>query len=464
MIRVSAQSLGTRKGLALVAVMWVVLVAGLILLGVQKAGRVNLAMAYNEMASVQAHWLARAGIEQAVAVLEDDPGGTDDKLEYWHSDPDSFEQVELIGGTFSVTAPPEAMSDPRSTRYGLRDHGSLLNLNVADEKQLKALCDLASWQVDSILDWRDSDGKTRPGGSEALYYRRLKHPYRIRNGPFQTVRELLLVRGVDEAVFAGEDADLDGILDANEDDLDASFPDDDGDGRLTLGLGGLTTVYSYELNRDASGEKRVNVNTVDKKTLTQRFNFTEALADAVVSSGGAKSPSGGTKAPTGPGSSQSRRFASLMDLLKVKPKQGRPGGSSEPDEGKVKEITVKWLADHLDELTLTDQDRLQGRINVNTAPREVLMALPKMTLAAADAICRRQCAGDGPFGSVGELLTSKTVTEEQFKAFAERLSVRSSIFEIRSTGVTNWGVRHTIVAVVDRGTQPMTILYWYQSE
>ncbi|MCK4850064.1 MAG: hypothetical protein KAT11_01875, partial [Phycisphaerae bacterium] len=118
------------RGFALIAVMWVVLVAGLMLLGVQKAVTANLASAYSELASVQAHWLARAGIEQALAVLEDDLTSSDDMFEFWYSDTDYFEEVEMLNGTFSVTAGPNLLDDPRSVRYGLIDHCARVNVNV----------------------------------------------------------------------------------------------------------------------------------------------------------------------------------------------------------------------------------------------------------------------------------------------------------------------------------------------
>ena len=151
-----------------------------------------------------------------------------------------------------------------------------------------------------------------------------------------------------------------------------------------------------------------------------------------------------------------------MDLLNVRAQQSSESRSEDKD--KVKEITVKWLAEHLDELTLTDDERLGGRINVNAASRKVLMSLDKMTESTAEDIVRRQGLGEGPFRSVGELLTSNTITEDQFKAFAEVLTVRSSVFEIRSTGVAKWGIREKIVAVVDRGAERTNIVYWYQSE
>ena len=451
-----------REGFALIAVMWVVLIAGLMLIGVQKGVRVNLATAYSELGSVQAHWLARAGVEQAIAVLEDDDSSGDNMWEAWYSDPDSFEEIELATGTFSVTAPPGVTDDPRKVRYGLIDHCGRLNVNTAGGGQLGSLCELADWQVDSILDWRDSDDETRSGGAEGLYYHHLEYPYLIRNGPLRTINELRLVRGIEEMVFAGEDANLNGVLDTNEDDLRESYPEhDDGDGELTLGLGGLTTIYAYELNKDATGSERVNVNTVDRDSLVQRFNFTEALAEAVVNYGSNRNTSRRPGA-SGNRGSQRQRFTKLMDLLNVRAQQSSESRSEDKD--KVKEITVKWLAEHLDELTLTDDERLGGRINVNAASRKVLMSLDKMTESTAEDIVRRQGLGEGPFRSVGELLMSNTITEDQFKAFAEVLTVRSSVFEIRSTGVAKWGIREKIVAVVDRGAERTNIVYWYQSE
>ncbi len=453
--------IGSKEGgFALIAVMWVVLVAGLMLLGVQKAVRANLGSAYSELASVQAHWLARVGIEQALAVLEDDLSSSDDMFDFWYSDTDYFEEVEMLNGTFSVRAGPNSLDDPRTVRYGLIDHCARVNVNAADAGQLKALLELAAWQVDSILDWRDSDDRTRPGGVEALYYSRLEYPYLIRNGPLRTIEELRLVRGIEEPFFSGEDANLNGVLDVNEDDGDAanaSYPDDNGDGQLSLGLGGLTSVYGYELNRTASGASRVNVNTADRDSLVERFNFSDGLAQAIVDHRASSSNRPGQR-----GRSGRNRFNSLMDLLDVR--AGQSSDNQSEDEGKVKEITVKWLAENLDELTLTDDERLPGRINVNTASRGVLMSLPKMSESTAEAMVMRQTSGKGPLSSVGELLTDNTISEEQFKAFGECLTVRSSVFEIRSSGVTTWGIGREIVAVVDRGVSPVNILYWYQSE
>jgi type II secretory pathway component PulK len=442
-----------KKAFALIAVLWVVILAGLILLGVRKAGHVNLAMAFNELESVRAQWLARAGVEQAVAMLDDDDTAVDDMLEYWYSDRLSLRQVELLRGEFSVKAPPGPELSARRVRYGLVDHNGKLNVNTAGREELEDFCDLADWQVSSLLDWRDGDAQTSPGGAEGGYYQGLEYPYEIRNGNFQTLGELGLVKGMDLDVLYGEDANNNGVLDENENNGATSPPPDNADDKLRRGLRGLCTIYSFERNRTAAGEERVNFNTADKDTLKEEFNFTDALANAVTQHQ-ANRQQGGER-------QQSIRFNNLMELIGLR---GQQNNNQQEDSSKVNEITIKWVADHWDQLTLTDDERLPGRVNINTASREVLKALPKLTSSEVQSILRRQTGGKGPFASVGELLTDEILNEEQFKAVAEKLTVRSSVFEVRSCAVTSHGIRREIIAVVDRSTDPASVLYWYQNE
>jgi DNA uptake protein ComE-like DNA-binding protein len=285
----------------------------------------------------------------------------------------------------------------------------------------------------------------------------LAYPYEIRNGKFQTLGELGLVKGMDPDVLEGEDVNDNGTLDVNENDGSKSLPLDDADGKLLLGLKGLCTVYSFTENLTADNEKRVNFNTADGDTLKETFNFTDELAKAVTDHKANQNNNQGNNQKK-----QSQRFTNLMEIVGLKGRQQQSGGQKNSD--KVNEITLKWVAENWDKLTLTDDERLEGKINVNTASGEVLEALPKLTSTEVEAILRRQIGGKGPFASVGELLLDEILTEEQFKAVAEKLTVRSSVFEVRSTAVTTHGIRREIIAVVDRSTDPMTVLYWYQSE
>ena len=58
--------------------------------------------------------------------------------------------------------------------------------------------------IDSYGDWIDSDENARTDGAESDdYYKKLEHPYSAKNGPLDTVGELLLVRGFSEAILKG---------------------------------------------------------------------------------------------------------------------------------------------------------------------------------------------------------------------------------------------------------------------
>jgi general secretion pathway protein K len=423
-----------------VAVLWIGLLAGLILTSVNRAARLNMEMTHTELATVQAHWLARAGVEQALALLEDDDPASDTALDWWYQDVVSFQEVPLGGGTFSVTAPMNDEEASSPVRYGLVDLCSRLNVNAADEAQLAELPEITPPQVDGILDWRDEDENARPGGAERGYYQRLNFPYEIRNGPFQTLHELRLVRDIDDSTFFGEDVNLNGQLDPQENDGDDWPPMDDGDGRLTVGLAAIVTVFSYERNRDATGQKRVDMNQADQQTLEAELNLGSALAKAVVDARG------------------QQRFETLAKLLEI----SATATDEDRDAEKVTEFNLEWLADHVDRLTLSDKDRLPGCVNINTASRQVLLCLPQMTEAAADAIVSFRQSREGPFEEVGWLMRVEGIDEELFKAIFEKVTVRSQVFRIDSEGVSTDGVRHRIIAVVDRGVTPAAIVYWQQ--
>jgi general secretion pathway protein K len=57
--------------------------------------------------------------------------------------------------------------------------------------------------VDSILDWRDEDSLHRANGAEDDYYRSLPEPYEAKDDDFESVEELLLVKGVTPEMFHG---------------------------------------------------------------------------------------------------------------------------------------------------------------------------------------------------------------------------------------------------------------------
>jgi general secretion pathway protein K len=92
----------------------------------------------------------------------------------------------------------------------IQDESGKVNLNMAIEEHLHSLMDAlgigrpdSDIIVDSILDWKDVDNLHRANGAEDDYYQTLNPPFKAKNGKFDTVEELLLVRGVTREYFYG---------------------------------------------------------------------------------------------------------------------------------------------------------------------------------------------------------------------------------------------------------------------
>ncbi len=426
-------------GAILVGVLWLVLILGLLLLGLNRQVQLASSQAQGQLDAVRAHWLARAGVERALGVLADDATAYDGTSDLWFSDLLAFQDVELAEGfVLRVAAPPREGTAGDKPRYGLDDEASRINLNRADRRLLSRIDQLDPTQVAPLIDWVDGNEEAEPGGAERGYYQGLDRPYEIRNGPMRTSRELLLVKGITRGDFFGEDVDSDGLLDRRENDGETTWPTDSADGKLDRGISGIATVYSYELNKTLTNTDRVNLKNADASSLVARFNFTQPLADRVVERAG--------------------DINSIFDLIG---ERGQGDGADEED--KTNEVTIEWIAEHYESLTLEDEDRLAGRVNVNTASRAALEAIPTFNASVADAVVERR-ASSGAFTQLGELFTSGALTEGQFREAADYLTVRSNVFTVRSTGYTPSGASRSIVAVIDRGGDLPQIVYWWQSE
>ena len=198
----------------------------------------DLMITYDEAADlsgerIQARWTADSGIDmiRMHLILPDqqryDAGG-----EYNNSM--MFQAINVVPDTnprnianFTAVAPFVDQTGLMSgIRYGLEDESARINLNallLADtyvtnggRTLLMALPGMSEDVADSILDWIDEDDDTREYGAEYDYYQSLVPPYSPKNGPLDTVEELLLIRGVFPQLLFGQDANRNGMVDPSE--------------------------------------------------------------------------------------------------------------------------------------------------------------------------------------------------------------------------------------------------------
>ncbi len=139
--------------------------------------------------------------------------------------------------------------------FGLVDEASKLNLNRAGTNALSYLPNMTLDFADAIVDWRSTNGS----GDYALNYSALG--YTDKNSPFETVDELRLIYGATIDLLVGEDVNRNGVLDANETDLN-------GNGILDPGLFEYLTVYSRQPNFHSDGSSLTNVNLAIERLQT----------------------------------------------------------------------------------------------------------------------------------------------------------------------------------------------------
>ncbi|MBN1806785.1 MAG: general secretion pathway protein GspK [Sedimentisphaerales bacterium] len=421
---------GNNKGLVLVTVLWITVVLMVIVAVLGRQSRLDTKVTSARLEGVRCKWAARAGIEKAIAVLNEDSKASDCLSDLWSDNEKDFNDIYLENCRFNVRVVDEA---------------SKLNINTATKTQLSELPEMLEEITDAIIDWRDENDTPGASGVEGGYYENLQIGYKARNGPFRTIRELLLVKGVTEEMFYGEDTNLNDQLDYNEQDGEESPPNDDGDSELDKGWISYLTCYSYDNNKDAEGNQKVNINQGDENQLRQSLGISSSHAKWIV---------------------ENRTHNSIGNLINDNsPKT--PQGDSNSDEAQQPDLqTFSQIAD---KITTDSSDRLPGKLNINTAPKIVLTALlgggDSAEQTAEDIIAYRDSLSYG-IESVDELLDIPSMRISTFKNIVDFITTRSDVYTIRCRATADRngkpGAQLETEAVVDRGVSPCKILYWYQ--
>jgi len=169
---------------------------------------------------------------------------------------DGIEYARHLLGSGSARPFPYAFVPVDATVLGYTDNeeiglfivevGGKLNINRVNDALLKdVLVEVtgseseAEQLEENIRDWIDLDNV---GYAENDFYITQDPPYRPRNGEIARLEELLYVKDMSIVTFHGEDANHNLILEPNENDGDRSYPPDNRDGAIQLGVRDYFTV------------------------------------------------------------------------------------------------------------------------------------------------------------------------------------------------------------------------------
>ena len=229
-----------QRGIALMAVLWVLVL--LIALATEFAFsmkmEVNTTRNYKE--DTESYYLSKAGLNMAMAELfkearfhsihpehgwiignvvtasvankstsspgQEDPDTEESQGQEGLGKEETFQDFDIVNRT-------DIKLENGSITYTIRDENGKISVNSASKNTLDKLLQFSGVEdkierstiSDSILDWIDTDKNHRLNGAEDDYYRKQNPPYYAKNGPIETIDELLKIRGMTEEILYGSE-------------------------------------------------------------------------------------------------------------------------------------------------------------------------------------------------------------------------------------------------------------------
>jgi general secretion pathway protein K len=189
------------RGMVLILVLSMVALFSVRVINFSADESLDIELAYNFRDSIQAQYIAMAGVQAAKVILDQDNAASDTLDEQWAEFPvyaatasSYFEGAQLSGAITDECSRFDlnslALKDNYSEFRKLQFQRlfTLQNIDITQEE----LDDLTN----SIIDWLDTDSEVTMGGAEDEHYTSLEPPYRAKNCPMDSIEEILLVKGM----------------------------------------------------------------------------------------------------------------------------------------------------------------------------------------------------------------------------------------------------------------------------
>ncbi|HEV7299348.1 MAG TPA: helix-hairpin-helix domain-containing protein [Tepidisphaeraceae bacterium] len=333
--------LRSRRGSILIITMVVVFAIASMVLSLGRWSRAESLTAANGVAAMQAVAVQRGAEQHVLALLatQRDSLATLSESE--------FANVPVGAGYFWIVRP--TFGDTTLPQYGLLDESAKVNLNTADQRTLESVPNMTPELAAAIIDWRDEDDTLSANGAESQEYQAASAAYVAKNAPFETVEELLLVKGMTPALLYGTSATGSVITDSAQASVSGTY-----------GLFDRFTVWSSRPNTAADGTARVRINGRGNQDALEKL-LQEKLGQL-----------------RGSEIVRATRRGNSRDLFDFANRAG---------------LKASELALIEDQITTADPAQpLKGQINVFQAPREVLGAVLNLSTDDVDELVARRDA------------------------------------------------------------------------
>ncbi len=529
-----SKSDSARRGTVLLAVLVVIVVLSLAAYKYSELMSTELRATNTILKTSQVKAFAESGVHYVAAALATSDSITNNLNGSIYDNSDKFSGIVIQDdggprkGMFSIVSVDysgdQSFGGSLPMSYGVADESGKININAIMQldstgkilhDMLMKLPNMTEDIANSIIDWVDPDEDTRDGGAESSYYEALNPPYSCKNGPLNSLEELLLVKGVTPALLFGNDLSKNGQADPRSNDASNNGVD--------TGWAPYLTVYSRELNVDATGTPRIYLNGTDLATLNTQLQaiVTPELAAYVLAyrlltveptpPGGAAAPKASTTSVTkiGPGKDTDTtttitKIGSSSDLIAAvskalagtpKPKKsissvfnliGSSVSQSTTTTNKTKNGTTTTivktiypfpladagamrtaLPDAIDKTTVRKGTEIPARVNINTAQRDVLLGLPNLTEDIADQIIAKRPApgteanADPIFETPAWLATELTLPTATLQGLERYVTTRTQVYRFQSIGYFDQGGPiYRIEAIVDSNLGKPRIVYY----
>lgn len=207
------------EGVALILTLLFVVLLTVLVVEFAYEAQVEASYSLNAGNDFEARLAARSAIYKGISLLEldrlqselaqdDQTSPVDSRLSAW-AQPGEFEPLNDAVMRATITDEYGKINLNALVDYSTGGRIVRRHLRVALEELFKQRATAGGIDVDwealvsSIIDWLDEDDEIEENGAESEFYEASENPYPCKNGPMDSLEELLLIRGMTPDLYFG---------------------------------------------------------------------------------------------------------------------------------------------------------------------------------------------------------------------------------------------------------------------